>query len=208
MPLSSLACILSQQRAGSGKATMKGISPRLAEHRQRGGVAIEFALTFPILLALFYAILSYGMIFLVRMGLQHAAEDGVRAALRYQTVTYTAGSTQQQREQQQLQARLVAAQSTATTQAAWIKIGSTAATVAAKVCVIGSNSVGSDCPGYTGVMPSCGTDLDSSCQVVVTVSYNYAAAPFIPSLPGFNLLVPTTLRGQARVLVDGRSFST
>jgi len=176
--------------------------------RQQGSTAIEFAVTFPMLFVLFYAILSYGMIFLVRLGLQHAAEDGARAALRYQTVTYTVGSSQQQREQQQLQARLAAAQTVALTQANWIKSGTIIPTVVAVVCPIGANTVGTDCSGYTNTTPTCGSDLGSSCQVVVTVTYSYGTAPFIPPLLPFNLLVPTTLSGQARVLVDGRSFST
>ncbi|SEQ88485.1 Flp pilus assembly protein TadG [Solimonas aquatica] len=201
----TVAGVYFEAKGTLGETQMTGKADKAT--RQRGAAAIEFALTFPLLFMLFYAILSYGMIFFVRMGLQQAAEDGARTALRYQSVTYTAGSSQVSRQQQQLQARITAATAVATAQAAWIKMGSTTATASTSVCVIGSNASGTDCAGYSGTMPTCGTDLNSACQVVVLVTYAYGSAPFIPALPGFNLLVPTTLRGQARVLVDGNSFS-
>ena len=46
--------------------------------------AIEFAFVFLIFFALIYGILCYGILFAFRFGLQNAAEDGARAALRYQ----------------------------------------------------------------------------------------------------------------------------
>lgn len=186
---------------------MKGTSRRSGSE-QRGSTAIEFALTLPILFALFYGILSFGLVFLVRLGLQHSAEDGARAALRYQAVTYSPGSTQQEREQAQLAARIVAAVAAATANASWIRNGSVVPTITAKLCPIVSNAAGTDCSDYTGTSTTCGTDLNSGCQVVVTVTYAYGSAPFVPALPGFSLLVPSTLTGQARVLLDSRALST
>lgn len=57
--------------------------PRTAR-RQDGVYAIEFALVFLIFFALVYTIICYGILFTFRFGLQNAAEDGARAALRYQ----------------------------------------------------------------------------------------------------------------------------
>jgi hypothetical protein len=39
-----------------------------------------------------YGILSYGLISPLRLGLQHAAEGGVRAVLRVQQITYANSS--------------------------------------------------------------------------------------------------------------------
>ena len=64
---------------------MKYIRSRHSPPRgQRGMYAVEFALVFLIFFSLLYGIVSYGMLLTFRMGLQNAAEDGARAALRYQ----------------------------------------------------------------------------------------------------------------------------
>lgn len=49
--------------------------------KQRGVVAIEFALIFPVLFAIVYATISYGMAFLILQSFTYAAEDALRAAL-------------------------------------------------------------------------------------------------------------------------------
>ncbi len=49
--------------------------------RQRGSVAIEFALIFPVFFAIVYAIISYGMAFLLLQSFTYAGEDALRAAL-------------------------------------------------------------------------------------------------------------------------------
>lgn len=63
-------------------------SPRLRNrnraHGQRGAYAVEFALVFLISFSLLYGVIAYGMLFAFRLGLQNAAEEGARAALRYQ----------------------------------------------------------------------------------------------------------------------------
>ncbi|MDM0087710.1 MULTISPECIES: TadE/TadG family type IV pilus assembly protein [unclassified Variovorax] len=46
--------------------------------------AIEFAFVFLIFFTFIYAIICYGILLTFRFGLQNAAEDGARAALRYQ----------------------------------------------------------------------------------------------------------------------------
>ncbi|MGM0516321.1 MAG: TadE family protein [Pseudomonadota bacterium] len=50
--------------------------------RQQGVAAIEFALIFPLLFAIFYAAVTYGFVFMLNQGLTFAAEEGARAALR------------------------------------------------------------------------------------------------------------------------------
>lgn len=52
-------------------------------HLEDGVAAIEFALVFPILLAMVLGIVYYGMVLAVQQVLTLAAEEGARAALRY-----------------------------------------------------------------------------------------------------------------------------
>lgn len=54
--------------------------------KQHGVYAVEWAIVFPVFFVLVYAIVSYGLVFLVRESMQNAVEDGARAALRYQTM--------------------------------------------------------------------------------------------------------------------------
>ena len=69
------------------KQTMAGghRSQHGPRHRQRGVYAIEYAMTFLLFFGIVYAIVCDSILFTFRFGLQTAAEDGARAALRYQT---------------------------------------------------------------------------------------------------------------------------
>ncbi len=53
-------------------------------HRQRGASAVEFALVFPLFFVIFYAIVTFSLIFVAQQSLTLAAEEGARAALNYQ----------------------------------------------------------------------------------------------------------------------------
>lgn len=48
---------------------------------QRGAAAIEFALVFLIFFTLFYAMVSYALIFLLKTSFHHAANEGARSAI-------------------------------------------------------------------------------------------------------------------------------
>ena len=50
---------------------------------ENGAAAIEFALVFPLFFLIFYAILTYGMIFVAQQSITLAAAEGARAALRF-----------------------------------------------------------------------------------------------------------------------------
>lgn len=53
-----------------------------AEKRaQRGAVAIEFAIIFPLFLLIFYAIISYSLLFVYKQGLHTLSADAVRQAI-------------------------------------------------------------------------------------------------------------------------------
>jgi Flp pilus assembly protein TadG len=57
---------------------------RAGRRAERGNVAIEFAIVFPLFFVVFYAIVTYSLIFVAQQSLTLAAEEGARAALRYQ----------------------------------------------------------------------------------------------------------------------------
>lgn len=57
---------------------------RARRRAQRGTLAIEFAIVFPLFFLVFYAIVTYSLIFVAQQSLTLAAEEGARAALRYQ----------------------------------------------------------------------------------------------------------------------------
>lgn len=191
--------------------------------RQGGATAIEFAFALPIMFVLFYGALTYGLIFLMRLGLQHAAEDGARAALRYpvQSCAQALGRMcdAEERQQHQFSARLMAAYATATTQANWMNLRAdrNPLTVTSRICRTGFDCVesaatqtvvscaSSDCA--PGTPPDCG-DAVSGCQVVVTVVYDYAASPFVPQALGFGLVTPNRLTAQARLLLDNRALES
>lgn len=60
-----------------------------AGRRQRGAAAIEFALVFLLFFVLFYAIVAYSLAMLLMQGLTQAAEEGVRAAIAVDPLSYT-----------------------------------------------------------------------------------------------------------------------
>lgn len=146
-------------------------------HRQRGVYAIEFAMVFLIFFTFLYAIICYGLLFAFRMGLQNAAEDGARAALRYQA-SYSLRS---------IHARDVAAQSIQ-----WLP-GAVNRAIDATVCGV----VGNNCAA-----PVCGPTWDARCQMVVTVTATNMRS-MLPPLPNF--AIPDQIVGKASMLLDGRA---
>lgn len=153
---------------------------RSSARKQRGAYAVEFALVFLIFFTLLYGIICYGMVFAFRLGLQNAAEDGARAALRYQPDLPT----------QAAQARTVA-----TAQASWLPSAATLS-VTATVCQVASNNC------TAAVTSACGITWDTRCQMVVTVTASNLGR-VLPPLPVFN--APGQLTGSASMLLDGRT---
>ena len=162
---------------------------RGGRERVRGSYAVEFAIIFPVLFGLVYAMVSYGLIVSVRLYLQYAAEEGARAGLRYQVAT---GS--------QLPARIAASSAVTTGLVGWLPMP---AEVTARVCRHADDSCTT---GATAL--ACGWVLAESCRMEVTVSYVYADAPLAPAIPGFGLLMPARVVGQASVMLDGRALGS
>lgn len=67
----------------TGSPRVHATRPRAARV-QRGVYSLEFAMVFLLFFALIYTIVCYAIVFTFRFGLQNAAEDGARAAVRYQ----------------------------------------------------------------------------------------------------------------------------
>ncbi|TCW87176.1 pilus assembly protein TadE [Burkholderia sp. SRS-46] len=139
---------------------------------QRGATAVEFALVFPLFFLIFYAIVSFGLIFAVQQNLTLAATEGARAALNY--IPESSGLNTQA-----LQDRAKAAQSTAQNLTRWLP------NVQVPLPPSGSCS-------YDGTMYC----------VTVTVTYPYSQYPLVPSLPLLSLVMPNALTSTATVQIN------
>lgn len=150
---------------------------RTAARRQRGAYAVEFALVFLIFFAVLYGVICYGMLFAFRLGVQNAAEDGARAALRYQPT---------------VQLRQAHAQSVAEQAITWLP-AAVNRNAQATVCGVVSNVCGA---------PACGPGWDARCHMVVTVTASNMQG-LLPPLPAFAM--PDVIVGRATMLLDGRT---
>ena len=162
--------------------------------KQKGAAAIEFAIIFPIFFIIFYAVVTYGLIFAAQQTLTLAAAEGARAAVRYPN-----GSSN---KTEQLQARLKAACSTAGVATDWLK--KMGAGLGSAACSTGvSNAAGlyatSGLCGTGSATFTASTDPTKVNCVTMQINYNYASAPFVPRLLGplMSLPTPSLLQGQA-----------
>lgn len=155
--------------------------------RQQGAAAIEFAILFPIFFLIFYAIITYGLIFAAQQTLTLAAAEGARAAVRYPAQLVNGTS--------QLAARKEAACAMANSALDWLRkmgsgLGGTSCMDSPTGNAAGIYVSSSNCTGITATGVSC---------VNVRVNYNYASSPLTPKLlgPVLSLPTPDVLRGGA-----------
>ncbi|CAN7603599.1 TadE/TadG family type IV pilus assembly protein [Variovorax paradoxus] len=146
-------------------------------HVQRGAYAVEFALVFLIFFAVLYGIICYGVLFAFRLGVQNAAEDGARAALRYQSTF----------EARRAHAEIIAAQSIS-----WMPATVTRS-ARATVCSVVDNVCDA---------PPCPPTWEARCQMVVTVTATNMQL-LLPPMPSF--AIPNSVVGRASMLLDGRA---
>lgn len=146
--------------------------PPHALTRQRGATAVEFALVFPLFFLIFYAIVTFGLIFAVQQNLTLAAAEGARAALNYIPESNGSGA-------QALQDRVSAAQRTAQGLTRWLP------------------NVQVPVPSSA----SCSYDASMYC-VTVTVTYPYAQYPLVPTLALFGVVAPNALTSKATVQIN------
>lgn len=131
------------------------MTPGTARRAQCGVMSVEFALLFPALFLIFYAIVTYGLIFGAQHTMALAAAEGGRAALRYQRADDVAEA---------LALRIAAARTAAEAPLAWLRtVGGT----------------GNPAPDVTS--QPCPDAATLTC-LTVRVQYDYAAAPLVPRL--------------------------
>jgi Flp pilus assembly protein TadG len=133
--------------------------------------ALEFAIVFPLFFLMFYAIVTFSLIFVAQQTLTLTAEEGARAALRYQKGATTVA--------QALALRTAATCTTAAGLQNWLGSAATCAATNAP----------------------CTYDTTMQC-VAVSVTYNYAAKPLVPTLPLLSIALPTQLAAKATVQLN------
>lgn len=156
-------------------------SLRRGSRRQRGVYAIEYAMAFLLFFGLVYSVICYSILFTFRFGLQNAAEDGARAALRHQTTLVA----RQLKAQQVAEARSLP----------WKPTAAVLTIPLPAVCQSGTGT----CLQPAGTLV-CGTTWAQRCQVSVSVRMS-DLHKVLPPFPAFAL--PDELIGQASVLLDG-----
>lgn len=180
----------------------RGIATLLHRRQQNGATALEFGLIFPVFFMVFWAILQFGLMFTTRLTLQHAAEEGVREALRSGPAVAVDeiacdGIAPGYAMSASLSERWSRARSTSCQRVGWLAAFAIP-TVDAVIC---SAAVDDCLTNPPGAEPDC---LADGCQIAVRVSYPYGKTPIIPALFGFELVAPQTLDGSARTILDGR----
>lgn len=159
--------------------------------RQRGVYALEWAIIFPVFFLLLYAILCYGLTFLVRESMQHAVEEGARAALRYPVGQ--ASSTWNDRRTLTRQAVKASLD--------WLPpaIRPTDADIKFSVCLVSNTGCNEDSALDAGLACS----AQAPCLILVSYAIdNYQDNAIAPAMPGFGLVLPSTLRATASILMD------
>lgn len=159
---------------------MRQLVQRPPSRLQKGTYAVEFSIVFLVFFTMLYAFVCYGIVFAMRSSLQNAAEDGARAALRYQ-VSWTD--------------RKNAAESAVITRLpSWIPVART--DIVADRCQY-TSAGGLNC---TTSDSDCGRTWEQRCQVRVRATAR-GLRELLPPLPSF--AVPDAIGGQASMLLDG-----
>lgn len=137
-------------------------------------MSIEFAIIFPVLFLILYAIITYGLAFAAQQTLTQAAAEGARASLRYQ-----AG------DDPDMSLRKGAAVVAAETAASWLKQRAPTALTA------------------TPLKAQCSYDPALTCIRVDVKYINAGESALVPRLLGvFRLDPPEELRASATVQVN------
>lgn len=146
--------------------------------RQKGAAAIEFAIIFVLFFVLFYAIVAYSLAMLLMQGLTQAAEEGVRAAIAVNPLSYANEAAYKSSVEATAKNRAAAALS-------WLP-------TKARQQVVTGNQI---------------TAVLSNSVVSVTVTYpNYSTNGLVPTLViplvGAVPRVPANLVGQASLQIQ------
>lgn len=160
-----------------------GLTIRALNARQRGAAAIEFALIFIPMFALFYALVSYGLVMALMQGMTLAAEEGARAAVAVDRSSFA--ST----DEYMNNGVIPRVRATVGENLGWLPD-------AIKTHVLGAGNAN------VGVTLDTGTPAGDVLQVTVIYA-DYATTPLIPmlTLPGIGQIprVGSQLQAQANI---------
>lgn len=165
------------------------LEPTVARpRRQRGVYALEWALVFIAFFMLLYAILGFGLGFLVRESMQWAVEDGARAALQFQT----SRAARQARALQVVKSNL-----------SWLPAelrDTIDSNFSFRVCELNNST---NCPANL----MCDIEKNAPCMLQVQLSLPYAQHAFTPSLTmGLLEVAMPDLQARAQMMVDQKGF--
>jgi Flp pilus assembly protein TadG len=169
--------------------------PRAMARQQRGVYALEWAIIFPVFFALLYGIICYGLTFLVRESMQHAVEEGARAALQYPVNTAATWNE-----------RKTVALNSVRNRLDWLPnaIKPTDATIQFTVCRLELIESGG-CDQNTPLNIHLLCDASNPCMVLVSYAIDsYSGNAIVPAIPGLGLILPDRLQASASILVDRR----
>lgn len=147
---------------------------------EAGAALVEFALVMPLLIALLYGIVSFGVALAVKQSITQAASDAARAAVPY---------PQNNDPNEAGPSGVAVAQATNTL--GWV-LGS------GGTC--GNNSAGITCT--TSVVTCPNQPSENNC-LTITVTDDYKDHPIIPNLPLLGLLLPTSISSTTTSLLAG-----
>lgn len=151
---------------------------------EHGAALVEFALVVPLLIALLYGIVSFGVALAVKQSITQAASDAARAAVPYP-----------QNNDPSEVGPVGAATGQATNTLKWIlNSGGTCDSNPS------SNSAGLTC---TATVVPCPNQPSQNNCMTVTVSDDYKNHPIVPNLPLLGLLLPNTISSTTTSLLAG-----
>lgn len=156
-----------------------------SRRRSRGIVALEFVFIFPAFFIIFYAIVSYGLIFAAQQSLTLAASEGARAALRYPVNPIS--------EADSLTKRMATACAVTRQQLTAFQGNLGSGTCAPTGNAHGVYVANALCPYAASSAARC---------LTVTVNYDYAAFRLVPNLPGNLLPTPPRLMATAVIQIN------
>lgn len=173
----------------------RSLAPPKHTRRQRGVYALEWAIIFPVFFMLLYAIISYGLTFLVRESMQYAVEEGARAALRYPSSSVLAGAATPTWEHRKTEAWNAVQQSLF-----WPAVPNKS-NFQFTVCRISNSS----CDLSTQLNANLACNASDPCLVLVSYSIpDYRSNAIALGIPGLNILLPEKLQANASTLADRR----
>ena len=130
---------------------------------------VEFAFVVVLLIALLYGIISYGLILAAQSTITQAAADAARSGIVSSTNAVTAAEME------------------AGADVSWMDKGPC---YERDVVPPGSPNAPISC---TAVQETCPSSVTGNTCIKVTVSYNYAASPLFPEMPGLGIITPSTI---------------